>query len=880
MTVGVDINPKKLLQQFYESSIIENENLIELLGIVKPLKSKNSDSQSFTSIVRGLYTKNTKLLSIINSSLKEIDGNEIQVFKNFINDFLLWLDSNGLILFEKYSHQLNLQSDINEKLINPINNINNIISFINSCSQFIRNPFIVEKLKTNEDELQSIINEFRLNSDSKKLNNIHFTNIKSFGNLNKESVSSYFTIEQIKERTSNSNLYMDDKPIELVLLDLIGIGKYNALAILSIDLHDNTEVSRTLIYPPFRINELSMSHTSSTIELKAINFAESNHEENLLIEFQDGLLLESWVSKLSTICPLARNNSPISSDKFLLSCPNQNMSGLGINVITDSDHKKFMSSEETLILSKKQEQFKELISPPSSPIKRSNSSIHSQYDKSLPLIKKSLGEDSDDDDDKLFHIINRRKLSEDDVKNNERPISIRAEIEELTPDSININNDPINIQELPYNKNIFANSMPNLTNKSSFYELSTGSAVDINNFGSNYKPSFTLLDNDSTTTLSAPHKSKPRRKSIFSIFKKSNKSTDTLNVVPESESKKEERPQLSRFSSSLPGPFALPSPTSTTFFKKEDTPIDIELNIPQDLKGCINQDSTEDFYISESSPKSLKISKWKQNQGNYEMLSISEKLFIKIALNREMAKCWFIVFEEEVINDEEIDKPVLLLNLNSQTEIRQSALDLQINTTDAINNKKTLIMIRCSNGNLSNEILTNLQDSINELPTSLKSSKLLTSDNTIASSMMGYSKSSTFTSLSSIDFNSRNDEELHNSCILNNPNSTIKNEIQQTIRLQTNLDGQIHNPSSWKILSMFNLQVNKIIDHLTLKSFYQFKMTNDEDEYNWLIPEETRFNTLEKIGKAGLLIKCNESEIYMIECKGKKDFKKLYDIFM
>ena len=46
-----------------------------------------------------------------------------------------------------------------------------------------------------------------------------------------------------------------------------------------------------------------------------------------------------------------------------------------------------------------------------------------------------------------------------------------------------------------------------------------------------------------------------------------------------------------------------------------------------------------------------------------------------------------------------------------------------------------------------------------------------------------------------------------------------------------------------------------------------------------------KFQVLEKIGKAGLLVKHNSNgnsngEIYMIECRGKKEFKTLYEIFL
>ena len=103
-----------------------------------------------------------------------------------------------------------------------------------------------------------------------------------------ELVSSYFTIDQIIDRTADAKLYLGDnnKPIELMLLDLAGTGIYNSLAILSIDYNDddddadvNVEISRSLMYPPFRINELSLLNTSNSIILKSIDFYHHQQQE-------------------------------------------------------------------------------------------------------------------------------------------------------------------------------------------------------------------------------------------------------------------------------------------------------------------------------------------------------------------------------------------------------------------------------------------------------------------------------------------------------------------------------------------------------------------------------------------------------------------------
>ena len=124
---------------------------------------------------------------------------------------------------------------------------------------------------------------------------------------------------------------INNKPIELMLLDLAGTGIYNSLAILSIDYNDdddddadvNVEISRSLMYPPFRINELSLLNTSNSIILKSIDFYHHQQQEQptttttttttttenvITIHCDDTELIQIWVLNLSKIFPIQRNN--------------------------------------------------------------------------------------------------------------------------------------------------------------------------------------------------------------------------------------------------------------------------------------------------------------------------------------------------------------------------------------------------------------------------------------------------------------------------------------------------------------------------------------------------------------------------------------------
>ncbi|RLV92165.1 13-beta-glucanosyltransferase PGA5 [Spathaspora sp. JA1] len=1011
MTVDepISLTPVQLLSQLQKSQASQNENLLEILGVVKSTKVSKSP---LSAIVRGLYTKNSNLLSTLDKSITEFEtgtASDREIIKNFMNEFILSLDNNGILLIQKYATQLKTSQDTeatsfdSKSLHGPLDNLTEYISFIDSSSEFLRNPFVLDRLKEIKNELQGIMNDYKHYTETKKLSAIQFNKVRAFGskkhNNAKEFVSSYFTVEQIVERSLNSDLYIQNgtnkEKIELLLLDLAGTGSYNSLAILSIDVENKVEKSRSLLYAPFRINEVSLVQSTNSFKLKSIDFSLGDDTQNniIIISCDDHQLLNTWMTKLSAIFPLEVSNSPI-KEKFLLDSQSQpKMFGLGIDLVTDNDHKSALASQESLALNKQpvlKPPFQELYSPDASPLGlgppkilqqrqriNSGSSVKSQYDKSLPLIKKTLSDNSivDDEDDKFFQIVNRNTVGVCSDDNN-RPISSCGQVVHLdssqselctTDDAISCSSIDLTDSETPnHYRSPFASSVPNLGvhQKSKLYEVSTGSAIDISNFGKKYKPSFEVKS-ESESPVAIPKKNKPRRKSFFSIFKKSSMSNipesvpgfDTVesptrdkfpsnsksmpsltrtkvaveDTIDTSEIPVETEPEktATRPVSTLPAPFALPSSTSVYFFKNqlsngsavnvgqstknEVTPQpetdETDLNIPQELKDTINNESTVDYYITNNTPKSMKISKWKEKYGKWEMLTICEKLFVKISVNYSMGKGWLIVFKEEFndVHNEEIEKPVLILEIGpSITDTRRSAAsDLEINSVNAITSEKILINIRCTTGALINGLHSNLNNVILDLSQNVSARTYGTikastfSDSTISSSVMDNpSKSSTMTSLSSIGVKSRsgspkvgqpnstvaatnsiNDLEIYNSCIINNPGSLkVPGIPSMTVRLQKQLHSyaKINVPSSWKIVSMYDLKIDRVTDDLTQCNYFHislYKEDSGEHEYGWLINENSKFEYLEKIGKAGLLVKVSEQEMYMIECKGKREIK-------
>lgn len=1135
-------DPQFLVSELLKAETNQNNNLIEILGLIKP--SSATHSSKVTSIVRGLYTKNSQLLKLLNSFDKEIahDPVPIDVFKTFVNEFVIWLENDGLVIFKKYFLLFPLEYDY-DVFAAPMLHCTNYISFMLHTNDILRNPFIKDKLSQFANQLNDLLYDYETHCEKIKLNNISFDNVKVFAETpnhkSLDKVSCFFKLDQIVRRTKNEELYLvsdGNKKIEMILLDLshLALAAFNALALVEVPQSSNG--ARSLIYPPFRINELTINSSDNTITLKALKFSKViKTTDEIVISGKNERIISDWSLKLSSIFP--NSSSPI--DKQFLIKPDSEfeMCGLGINTFDyPSSHSSPLNNLQ------RKSSFKDLISmsPGSNiisdslrspteqnliidlqpPVPRqdstqsvhsvdSSSSLKSQYDRSLDIIHKtlsnhSLGQsnslqvmnpDGSENGSQFIHIVSRKDaVAQEDF---ERPISSQAEIyngNSPAPSGVDYSNDEeldlgevkAAVYEYAPNESLIElsddyqkkqqnrfSSVPDLSapSKTGIYQLSTGSAVDINNFGQSHNPSFSIHNElssfidpktvastnnsaaDITDIPPTPDK-KTRRKSLFSIFKRQPKPSKNINdseasigtidsgatLAPPSKAqvepntsddktatnseddtveqqpkltkkkskasltkeekhtktnkkkqlagKKEEKyargqkddkqsklskknsksslketkedensdtiapepksafkaipkpllkldtsgtassfspaPKSSAPSSALPSPFALPASTSTYFFKgknnseaalneSRESIEEEKLAIPQDLKDMINSEDSVDFYISPSTPKSMKVSRWKQKYGKWEMLTISETLFLKIVADYNSRKYWLIFFKEEYDKeyDEVIDKPILLMDIDENSSIRQSsALDIQITAKDSIEQTKLLIMIRCFTGSLSNAILSNFTNILGVSKQAGTSSNALSShtdsSNTVNSSVMDTSKpsaSSTFSSLSSAIGGAKSSSYTHsqelvtldslditNANIINNPNNNrvfLLNKMTVRLQLQMETYEEINNPSSWKILSMYALSIYMISDHFTDKNYYNLIFENidsrnediDLQAFNWLICEDDKFERVERIGKAGMLIRATPHDIFMIECKGKKEFRTLYELF-
>lgn len=1004
--------------------------LVETMATFQP-----SRGCSLSPVLRGLVMKNKKLSTMLDNYKQECDleaVDTLDIFKVFVNNFLLWLDSDYLTLLRNYATALfRLDQPLDMALFaKPIRNCNNYVRFVDSCIESLRNPFVVETMAQKKSELVQIVKTFESEYESQIFSLISFENVQSYGgdSATVDKVSSFFSLEHIVQRSGNDKFYLthDKKQVacELVLLDFtnMGLNNYNALAILQVPTKHGEP--RSLIFPPFRVNELSACLSNSKIVLKPIDFVSvydsPKFNENvceLVLESIEPKLLIAWFKKLSNIFPVDRSSSPI-REKLINSANSSpvKMSGLGINVLSDNNtdeeislgspsfiksNKSFADEHSsTSPLSQLQQKFDKGgaangfgsnstihdLQPPMlfSKAPRSNSfsdsSLHSidstqsQQDRANNLMAKTLSNNSLSHLESLIQSVNKLSLDKEDVSSKHH--SAVAPIEYASPDGCfgsaadnltpEVKNESVFQQPYPSRGAHFA-SVPDLTDKkASLYKLNDGSEIDITNFGKSHVPSFA---SQSMADLSELPKSAEatKKKSFFGMFSKKSKDTSKkpktasksnqtskpkpvtksanksttaktsqLSTIEDKKVEKTPSPiktestpadPISAKNFSLPSPFAIPNSDSMYFVKSRagssaslahdaNSPAGdaTDLHITQELKDLIN--NSEDFYVSPTETE-LRVSRWRSKSGQWVMLAAdSHKMWLKISVNFALNRSWIIVFKEtleiDALEGEEqvVDKPILLLEINDQTMLRRSgALDLQVQTLNPIINERMLVIIRSKSGSFIDELHSMLNDSVSQITGKIRASarsmagSRMSSKSTLNSMAdIGLtSNSTTLTSINSSVFDrdakmkalspykentSLLVDQIDNFDVIN---KTTNNKLillnEMPIRLQKQLESyeSISNPSTWQIISMYSLTIFLVSDMETNTDYYNLELKNLADDgkpdFNWLIESTNIWNRFQRLGKAGLLVNSSANEYYMLECKGKKQFKTLMEIF-
>lgn len=900
----------------------EANNLITVMSQLKPGTGASAPGHSsLVSLVRGLCTHNQRLVSLLTTCKNETEqaySSEAECFKLFVNDFLNWFESVVVILHKYLDAMPQDHTNVYEK---PITYTGCYVAFVDAAVAQVRNPFVVERLQHCKCQISQLLASYLDKVEHRRLSNFSFENIRAI--TGSSNVSSHFSLAQIVDRSKHEPFYLGSDKIELLLLNLAGLASrpYDALALVKIP---DDDAPRSVLFPPFRVNELTITRTCTGLDLQEVAPENSPRAPSISVTGPDQIVAQ-WLEKLSAIFPATADQ--------LHASDNIKLAGLGIEILDrGSDSSLPIDNGST------------------------NSSGRPSWDSrrrdSLQLIEKTLSESG----------IGTDKINKDlSIEIPEPPPSVSAEFDyaelvcsevdsvscfdivepqrQLKPELLHTEKGVAvdNVNHPVYEKSSAAKSKAAQSKESLF--STNGSVIDIPNFGRDYNPSFTNLSD-------SKNNSKKSRHSIFGLFRRSKGkdvqeqtpakpdtnahshadagSDQTVKEQQASKAPLADRPELSiripkigervqaaplsaGSTSSLPLPFNLPSSTSQYFFKPPTASQvslvstgsaarvgEEDLQISDDLKATINSDRTLDFYMTETAPKSLKVSKWKAAYGKWELLSVSESLFIKIVVNYELNKCWMLVFKEEFDDEENevIDKPLLILDLDLTTKARKSnALDLEIRSRNSVTGERMLIIVRCYEADVLSSVHVNIDNAVGALSSSVSPLNSAAGSNyTLASSLMG-SKPSASSTLSSI-YTQLTDARKQASP-LNNGHSKNDDRIVETaekllldritVRLHKQMESyeKVNQVSSWKTLGMRTLSVYHSEESNGVYHFETVAGNGPEAlaKQEWAIPVEKIEDQIEKLGKAALLLKVAHDEIYMFECRGKKEFDRLIQVF-
>ena len=884
----------------------QQENLIEVLSLLEGSKSKPDSSASLLSITRGLCSVNQKLLTLLASCASTSEAQGVEAYKNFVSEFILWFDG-AIVLFQKYVRCLPpsgySEASAHQK---AILHYSNYIKFMDIALASSCNPFVADRLRGAIISIVELIETNTTLARKAYLNDISFEQVQSFDG---RTVSCYFKTDQIVERSEDIPFFKGNTKVELVLLNLDKdrstntFCDFNALTLLKIP---PTPGPRTVIYPPFRINELSMSLSYNCINFSSVAYASDIEGPSFALNGSESAI-QNWFKKLKLLFP---------SDDQVLSSESIILKGLGISTLQQGFQNEQPSCFE-------------------------ESALHAVTLEGDGLLFRDRSKSFGAVDYPVSKIKEKNPLSSDRAFKKENLFD---------SDLRSVNSENGGISSTPHK--FFFNAKAAI----SLPELQKGSksqtpepADDFFTFGKDYNPTFSPQLKDKLAKSKKffgmfRRKSKINEEELTAASKstKNDKKALTQKETKEDRHAKNAGLSLDLFSesaqpqeqgerawpdltisipknstvggaavplssnhnspgSSVPLPFGLPSPSSSHYFKQylaepslegtNGSSVDLStvqtepsLNIPQELKDEINSEDTSDFYISPSDPKTLRVSKWKQFIGKWEMLTTSNNVFVKIAVNDILDKRWLLVFKEETVGDEVVDVPLLILDLTNQSKFRRSsASDIEVGAINSISNEKMFIIIRCYIGEVMESLSSGFQDTFETMkrPSSLCKSPNYEPNGTLMSSLM--SCPSTISTLASlyIDIERKAaSDDFYDRAVTFSGNRVLLERMTVKVHKQLESYDKIHVRATWKAISMYSLTLLHSIDELGAP-FYHFELAKkrnceDCEDYSWAFHASLISEKAEKIGKAGLLVRPEPGEIYMLECKGSKELKRLF----
>lgn len=890
-------------------------HLIGVMGVVRP-----KTHPQLALWVRGLYTLNSTMVARLERATTAVKANP-EEFKEVVNQFLVDVGGDALVLYDKISH------DDLPQVAPVVAHLSNYVQFITTAYRICRNPFVADRLADLKQKCQAILHQHQRQQMVRKMNAIRFDLIQLFGTLERNHVLLYFRIDDIVHRLGHALVMMvedsgADVPVELLLLNLNANSSsttpddvtksdvaYNALAIVRVD-----GAYRQLAFPPFRVNEVSVAHCDG-LTLTAVNYSGSDDANSSSARAQVRLtldrddLLATWYAKLVRIFP--ELNCPIVADAVATTTPHQEMLGLGIG---------FVSAPEAAALALAP-------TPPPTPPSHPEPTpeFYQLYDTPLPL-RPTLDDLSPNvslDSLALPVPPAPRKVQKPLTPSllvytapspcdapaarlaagqQRRPAPVRG-VAPLAPLAAEFAYTPELLAPLSDLDEIDLKPVGGLVMKLLIYKLPGGLEVDIANFGAGHVPDFSAAASTSQAPV-APLPAPRRRKLFFNLFRNtlklsvnddvngsslslgtlsSNKTiTSTTPKAPATNNTKAKTTATTqppaRAAPPPPAPAAAlapplpapPLPPKVPLEAKESTNIVVfttlkySLTLKQ-LKGdwlkLFHGDATLKFVVNNLVNKG-----WLFVNGDHEVIELTTALTVRLANPRE------VHVHARVIGSTE---PLLILITTCKATALHAKLSDWLCEADLAKDYSQML--------LSNLLLLLLASDNHSAPALKLSTLTLISTygllTTNAGVGLGFVKKTKLPAVAET-----RPLLAHEAAeILRDPlNDRLLVLLNMKIRMlvQTKGYAAIQDPQLWTITGMYLLTLYTVSEARTLSDYLQFALKGLEhgDEVLWMIANSDKKYTLEPIGRAGLLVKCSANEIYMLECKGRKEFSKLYSL--
>lgn len=888
----VEVLPREVVLQLQALERSHSNTLCQVMAGVNP-----KAHPLLSLMVRGLHMLNGKLQGLIDAYLCAEDP--LALFKQFVTEFLAWLTNGAIATFAKYAA---VAPDTAAGAA-VVQHLRAYVQFVNNAGKLCRHPYILLKLSEVKQTLVTTVDAHAAAQQVRRMNAIKFDNIRPFGAPLSvhDRVLLYFSISNIVHRLGTARVWMDDRgaevPVELLCLNLhlLLLPGYNALAVVL------ARGTRQLVYPPFRVNEV-LVHMGDTITLTLVNYAQllPAHTAQLVLG-GDRDTLELWHARLAAIFPLRNLPQLVTLALVLLLALGL---GLGINYVTHP--------QEELPRLAKAPLFRELYDTPlpprglellptvlldlllmpvpRAPCKRDEFTPQLAVSLVDSIVTLAIGLKGKGDEvrvDSVARDSEAYRASEGHRTDNQayregyrtkhdarleangtshgyptkHDLAKATGLKEpafMKPRQGSAGSVSLGSSTPPATANGSTQSLPAPKPAGKLFSLPSGSQVDILNFGALYTPSF------------AAPSPKPRRKSLFLLFK---------NPL---------KPQLDTELLAAHNGLCLTlgsARTATTATTATLGPAFTAIDLPALLMLLLTHKHLERVFHTPVQPMTVA-----HQEGSQWVVDYDGDSRAQIVVNTPMKQGWLVVEtpSRKVVAVHDVDVALVARALPQQILLHAAHLVL---------GARQLLRLLGAVEPLYNHLADTLAGfslakdvSLGLLLTATSASpppalKLLTLTLILTYGLLlgvglGFQKKLRLPQVHEPPCILAADNAL----VLGNPLND-RNLVLSLMKIRMLRQGhgylRVADPTLWQVMGMYELTMYLILD-VRGADYHQLMLRlldgDARKDNNWVIALGDKKYTLEPIGRAGLLVKCLEAEIYMLECKGRKEFSKMYSL--